>query len=112
MKLSRRHAFMGITLGLVLCANLMADTLPAGDSLSIRLDPLSGALSGQPGSTVGWGFEVDWTSTNGDWISFTGSSVGSESNPSILTIYNDFMGGQGGPFDFAVSPTFGPWIES
>jgi hypothetical protein len=103
---------MWITLGLVLCANLMADTLPAGDSLSISLDPLSGAVSGQPGSAVGWGFEVDWTSTNGDWISFTGSSVGSESNPSILTIYNDFIGAQGGPVDFAVSPTTSPWIES
>src|SRR5579863_1871469 len=96
--------------------NLSADTitgLPEGDTdtISIALDPLSGAVDGVAGATVGWGFMVNWTSTNGDWVSFTGSSLGSvaqgETNPSLLacvSCYTDFIGAQGGPGDFALGP--------
>jgi hypothetical protein len=108
--------------GIVLvCGNLAADTvtivdLPEGDTdtLSIQLDPVNGALIGAAGGTVGWGFTVDWTSTDGDWISFIGSSLGSvaqaETNPDLNAVYADFIGPQGGPVDFGLSP--GTWTES
>jgi hypothetical protein len=108
--------------GIVLvCGNLAADTititdLPAGDTdtLSIQLDPVNGALTGAAGGTVGWGFTVDWTSTDGDWISFTGSSLGSvaqgETNPGLNETYTDFIGQQGGTVDYGLAP--GTWMES
>src|SRR5580658_9006294 len=86
-------------------ANLLADTtytvpdLPVGDTdtLSIALDPANGAVDGVAGASVGWGFSVTWTSTDGDWISFDTTSLGSlaqsETNPALLaTPYADFIG--------------------
>ncbi len=108
--------------GIVLvCGNLAAGTvtipdLPAGDTdtLSIQLDPVNGALIGAAGGTVGWGFTVNWTSTDGDWISFTGSSLGSvaqgETNPGLNESYTDFIGQQGGTADYGLAP--GTWTES
>lgn len=106
-----------------ICGDLGAATitlpgLPGGDTdtVSIQLSPLNGAVDGVSGSKVGWGFTVNWTSTDGDWISFTGSSLGSpaqgETNPSLLGLsgYADFIGAQGGPVDFALSP--GAWTQS
>ncbi len=86
--------------------------LPNGDTdtLSIQLDPLDGALTGVAGESVGWGFTVTWSSSDGDWISFTGSSVGSETNPELLAMYTDFIGAQGGNDDFGLAP--GTWTES
>jgi hypothetical protein len=121
MKVLRTCFLMTAVCGLLACGNLMADTvtlsgLPGGDvdTLSIALDPLNGAVDGIAGSSVGWGFTVDWTSTDADWISFTGSSLGSldqnETNPSLLASYTDFIGLQGGPVDFALAP--GIWTES
>ena len=108
---------------LLACGSLMATPitvpgLPQGDidTLSILLNPASGAVAGVPGSTVGWGFTVNWTSTNGDWAVFTGSSLGSpdeaESNPALLTLYTDFIGAQGGPVDFGLPPASSPWTEA
>jgi hypothetical protein len=80
------------------------------------LDPVDGAVDGLAGATVGWGFTVVWTSTEGDWISFTSTSLGSvaqgETNPSLLAPggYMDFIGAQGGPVDFGLSP--GSWTEA
>jgi hypothetical protein len=103
-------------------SSLMANTiytvpdLPAGDTdtLSIQLDPANGGLDGIAGASVGWGFNVTWTSTEGDWISFTSTSLGSveqaETNPSLLASYTDFVGAQGGPVDFGLSP--GSWTET
>jgi hypothetical protein len=57
---------------------------------------------------------VDWTSTDGDWISFTGSNLTDqgESNSSLLALYTDFIGAQGGPVDFGLQPGASPWIEA
>jgi hypothetical protein len=103
-----------LLLGFIACATLSADLIP-GDLLSITLDPVNGVVSGATGSTVGWGFTATWTSTHGDWISFTGSSLGSvaagESNPGVLTAYTDFIGAQGGPNDFAIGPGDSPWTQ-
>jgi hypothetical protein len=67
------------------------------------------------GATVGWGFTVDWTSTDGDWISFTGSDISTqpEEDPGLLGSngYADFIGPQGGPVDFGLSPGTGTWTE-
>ena len=118
MTIRGKHLIAGLMLGLAACANLAAGSLPAGDSLFMQPNPLNGAVNGLPGATVGWGFTVNWTSTNGDWISFTGSSLGSaapggnETNPSVLALYTDFIGLQGGPDDFAVGPSDSPWTET
>src|ERR1700691_6128003 len=86
----------------LVCGNLAADTitiadLPAGDTdtLSIPLDPVDGALIGAAGGTVGWALTVNGTSTDGHWISFTGSSLGSvaqvETNPGLSESHTDFI---------------------
>lgn len=119
MTIRGKHIIVGLILGVAACANLGAGTLPPGDTLLIRLDPLDGAVHGSPGATVGWGFTVTWISTT-DWITFTGSSLGSvapggtETNPSVLAAYTDFIGSQGGPDPtyFAISPRFGPWTQT
>ena len=107
--------------GIVACSPLSADTLiltgltgGQTDTISIDLNPLDGGLQGLPGATVGWGFTVNWTSTSGDWVSFTGSSLGSESNPELLDQYYDYIGLQGGPVDFGLSPNPSPgtWAEA
>lgn len=108
--------------GFMACSNLSASTitltgLPNGDTdtLSIQLNPLDGAVDGFAGATVGWGFTVTWTSTAGDWISFTGSSLASadqvETNPDLVQDYLDFIGPQGGPLDFGLDPASSPWTE-
>jgi hypothetical protein len=101
------------------CGSLTADTitlpdLPDTDMISIQLNPLNGAMDGIAGASVGWGFVVDWTSTDGDLISFTGSSIGSETNPDLLASYTDFIGLQGGPDlpDEVLSPGSSPWTET
>lgn len=107
--------------GLVSCVNPAAETitltgLPDGDTdtLSIQLDPVGGALDGLAGGTVGCGFAIDWTSTAGDWISFTGTSLGSvdqggdESGSSEKV--QRLPRPQGGPTDFGLSP--GDWAET
>jgi hypothetical protein len=106
--------FIGL---LVFCFNLTADTitlagLPDGDTdtLSIQLDPLDGAVSGLPGATVGWGFTITWTSTDGDWISFNEATLGSETNPALLTNYSDFIQQQGGSQDYGLPPS--TWSET
>jgi hypothetical protein len=117
MTIRGKQIFMTLFLGLAACGNLAAGVVPAGDSLFIQLDPLDGAVHGPPGATVGWGFTVNWTSTGGHWISFTGSSLGSvapgggESNPSVLSVYTDYIGAQGGPVDFGIGPSYGLWTE-
>ena len=54
------------------CASAFAGgfTLPDGDSLTITLDPADGVVTGHPGDTVGWGFDVVWNSSNGDSLDF------------------------------------------
>jgi hypothetical protein len=119
MTIRGKHFFLALIAALAACANVAASGLPAGDSLFIQLDPSSGAVHGLLGATVGWGFTVTWTSTN-DWISFTGSSLGSvapggnESNSSVLDVYTDYIGYQGGPVDFSIPPSSPPvaWTET
>jgi hypothetical protein len=123
MKTLTTCVFATLISGFSACGNLMANTiytvpdLPAGDTdtLSIQLDPVNGAVDGVAGASVGWGFTVNWTSTDGDWISFTSTSLGSlaqiETNPALQASYTDFIGAQGGPVDFGLSRP-GSWAET
>ena len=127
--MSRCHTGKTIqyTLAAIFISGLIATPLFAGsmtfvvggetDTLHIALNPSSGVVHGQPGSTVGWGFTVTWTGTN-NWLSFTGTSLGSatspETNCSIMASYTgpgcpaggytDMLGLQGGPTDFGMAP--------
>jgi predicted amidohydrolase YtcJ len=111
-----------LTLGCFGGGSLFGDTIlltpsPGGetDSLSIVLDPVNRAIHGTAGSTVGWGFTVNW-SASANYISFTGSSLGSvaaggnESNNSILASYTDFIGAQSAPDGIAMGS--GTWTQS
>ena len=99
---------------------LMAEAFTIGgetDNLTIALNPANGAVDGVAGSTVGWGFTVNWQAT-GNYLSFTGTSLGSlsapETNCSIMAGYTgpacppggytDFISAQGGPSDFSMAP--------
>ena len=116
-----------LSAGLLVCATLTAgpfvpqnSTLPTGDALTVTLDPSSGSVDGSPGNTVGWGFDVNWLSTtaNGDYLTFTSSSLAYQSNASVIlnsnpASYNDLIGPQGG--NSTDAPKFmdpnSTWIE-
>lgn len=84
------------------------------NTLTISLNPANGAVSGQAGDTVGWGFTVNWGATN-NWLSFTGSSLGSlsapQTNSSFMVSYTDNIGALGGPTNFAMMPGT-TWTET
>ncbi len=117
MTMQSKYFFTALILALAASAPLQASTLPTGDSLSIELDPVNGAVHGPLGATVGWGFTVTWSSVDGHWLYFTGSGIGSvapggfESNPSVLQLYTDNIGAQGGPVNFAIDPGSGVWTN-
>jgi len=80
----------------------------ANPTASLSLDPASGAIAGQPGETIGFGFTL--TSNSTDWISVTSSALTFETNPSLGT-FTDFIGLQGGPSpSFALAP-LASWSE-
>ncbi len=66
-----------MTRGYLAADSITLSDLPDGDTdtISIQLAPAGGAVDGLPGATTGWGFAVGWTSTNGDWVSFTARRV-------------------------------------
>lgn len=72
-------------------------------------------LVGLPGQTVGWGFQAVSEILTGppvedgqEWITFTGSFLLTESNPSIGS-YVDLIGSLGGPENFVLPPGYGAW---
>ena len=72
-------------------------------------------LVGLPGQTVGWGFQAVSEILTGppvgggqEWITFTGSLLLTESNPSIGS-YVDLIGSLGGPENFVLPPGYGAW---
>jgi hypothetical protein len=79
----------------------------AGPSISLT-GTKGGSLSGAPGDFAGFGFEV--TPDPAEFISFTGSVTINEDNPSLVT-YTDFIGLQGGPSNFVLTPASGHWAE-
>jgi hypothetical protein len=88
--------------GVSLTAFATADTL-------VMLNPTSGDLTGAPGDSVGWGFDIQNTSS-GLWVSFTQSFLLNETNPSV-GMYTDLIGPQGGPVNFELGPNTS-WDEA
>jgi hypothetical protein len=80
----------------------------AGPTLTLT-GSKGGSLSGAPDDFVGFGFEV--TPDPAEFISFTGSVTINEDNPSLVT-YTDFIGLQGGPNNFVLTPTSGHWTQN
>jgi hypothetical protein len=74
-------------IALVLAAALAGGQLQAA---SLLLDPLGGAISGQPGQTVGWGF----TLTNDDAANYLVVSSTDFQPGTALGMYTDFAGPQ------------------
>lgn len=61
------------------------------DTLTMTLDPASGQIHGPRGTTVGWGFTVEWASNAGDKLAFTGSRLVGETS-ALTTGYKDYIG--------------------
>ena len=119
MKTFTIYFLAAFTFGSLACGNLMATTitlpgLPDTDTISIQLNPANGAVDGVDGATVGWGFTVNWTSVNGDLLTFTATSIlPSDTNPALLANYTDYIGYQGGPDSgIFLSPVSSPWTET
>ena len=101
-----RKKIVLMILATILCA-LVAGSRALADALStLTLDPPGGALSGAPGSTVGWGFTLTNLGTDFAVITGTDFCVGAISSPcsNSLGTYTDFAGAQ-----FLVT---GPALES
>lgn len=88
----------------ILACLLVMGSLQAAPVLTLA--PVDGAISGTPGSTIGWGFTL--TSDETRWISVTASYILTEDNP-MLGTYTDFIGSLGGPVNGSLAPGAGPW---
>ena len=66
------------------------------DTLSVTLDPATNVLHGKPGQTVGWGFNMSWTSNAGDSITFLTSRLAGDFSDVSTTGYKDIIGKAGG----------------
>ena len=96
----------------IISTTLLVICLGAGSAMatpSISLLGKAGALSGAPGSVVGFGFDVN--SDPSEFISFTGSVTIDEDNPSLVA-YTDFIGMEGGPGDGVLAPNSGHWTQN
>jgi hypothetical protein len=87
---------------------LFALGLPLLAGPIIQLDPADGAVTGSPGVTVGWGFTVQ--SDPLQWISFEGSFLMGETNPTV-GVYTDLIGASGGPLDFVLPAGAPAWTQ-
>jgi hypothetical protein len=80
----------------ILCMVALCDLVRADGVPTLSLDPLGGAISGAPGTTVGWGFTL--TNPGVDFLVVTGSDfcVGVITSPcsNSLGTYTDFTGPQ------------------
>lgn len=72
------------------------------DTLTIELTPSGGAIHGQPGETIGWGFRVAWHSDSGDYLRF--ESARPSSTPVAGEWFADNIGPRGGPTAGAMAP--------
>lgn len=77
-------------------------------ALSLNPIPTDGVVSGLPGTTVGWGFELSPDTQY--WASITGSLLLNESNP-LVGFYTDYIGFQGGPLSGVIDPNGSLWTQ-
>jgi hypothetical protein len=73
----------------------------------IQLIPGDGGVETTPGSITGWGFRI--VSDQTEWITFIGSFLTNESNPT-LGFYQDLIAVQGGPSGF-LAPGAPDWVQ-
>lgn len=64
---------------------------PRVNTLTVTLTPDTGPIHGPRGTTVGWGFKVEWASNAGDKLAFTGSRLVGETS-ALTTGYVDYIG--------------------
>jgi hypothetical protein len=93
----------------VVTALLMTAAAVAQAAPVLLLDPVSGAIAGQPGSRIGWGFTVKPDDTR--WTSIIGVVLLDETNPS-LGQFTDFISPQGGPVLGVLAPGGPDWIQT
>jgi hypothetical protein len=74
------------------------------DTLSVTLDPVSNAIHGRPGETVGWGFKFSWSSNAGDHIAFSRSTLSGDTSVISTSGYHDLMFSRGGNTEGRVVP--------
>jgi hypothetical protein len=114
-----RHKMKRRILQTTLLSLALAGLVRAGalDTLTVTLDTPSGALTGNPGATVGWGFTATWTPGLDPtyWASITSVNLIDQTNAvGVFDGFVDFMSPQGGPFDYAFAPS-GPnatWTQA
>jgi hypothetical protein len=80
------------------------------DTIQLSILPTAGPLNASPGQVDGWGFSLSWTSAT-NWLTVIGSTLTGETNASLISGYTDFIGWQGGPTDYALTPN-STWTES
>src|SRR5260370_33029050 len=90
--------------------SMLLFTLLAGKlaAATISIDPVSGIAAGSPGDIVGWGFSAYNTDLLQS-ISFSQSVLINETN-TLLRVYLDLIGPQGGPDNFSLDPN-STWSE-
>jgi hypothetical protein len=76
---------------------------------TLTLFPAGGTVTGTPGSTVGWGFQLNADPV--DWISISGVVLLGEDNPGLGS-FNDFISPQGGPNFGALAPGGPDWGQA
>jgi hypothetical protein len=81
----------------------------ANASPVLSLNPITGGVSGAPGSTTGWGFFLTPDST--DWINITSVFILSQTM-SGFGIFDDLLSLQGGPTNNVFEPNSAPWSEA
>jgi hypothetical protein len=76
---------------------------------ALILNPIDGVISGSPGETVGWGFDL--TADPDNWTTIIGTIPLFESNPG-MGMFTDFMSPQGGPVGGALPANTPDWIQT
>ena len=90
---------------LILLFTIAAQAANAG----IVLVPAGGSITGTPGQTVGWGFQL--AADPLDWISVVGVVPLGEDNPALGS-FVDFISPQGGPSFGSLAPGGPDWQQN
>lgn len=102
----KRTFLVATFLGMTLMGPLRAGQIQ--DTLAVELAPVSGAISGAAGATVGWGFTATWTPLYDPtyWATITNVSLVSQTNPAgVYDTFTDYVSPQGGPVDYSFAPS-------
>ncbi|MBL8228550.1 MAG: PEP-CTERM sorting domain-containing protein [Bryobacterales bacterium] len=81
-------------------------TAPAWSAPVLTLDPADGAISGTPGSTIGWGFSLASDATNWTLITAVQMNVGA------VGVFEDYLSAWVSNNSFALAPGALPLIQA